>query len=135
MVSLQGRKEKGKNKEWEKKQMDAKVEYRNIQVHMKRERWELWQTGEFMGPLQKVATTRLYPTAVMGNTDLVLTGFRIFQEIWILMRQFLIFKHEQTNSNFKEQYAEQTQYVCRWGIISGLKLGWGKESTHLTYHV
>lgn len=83
----------------------------------------LWQTGESTGPLQTGATTRLYPTAVMGNTDLVLTGFRIFQEIWILMRQFLIFKHEQTNSNFKEQYAEQTQYVCRWGIISGLKLG------------
>ena len=39
----------------------------------------LWQTGESM-TLQKVTTIHLYPTAVMGNADLVLPDLGVFQE-------------------------------------------------------
>lgn len=85
-----------------RKRWSTKVMYRNIQV---------WQTREFMPPLQTVATTHLYPTAVTGKqvqSCQVLEFFKKSQKIWILMWHLLIFKCGQTNSNFKEQYAEWT---------------------------
>lgn len=36
-----------------RKRWGTKVKYKNIQVHTRRERWELWQTGEFMAPYKK----------------------------------------------------------------------------------
>ena len=74
--------ENNQGSEKKKKKQCTEVKCRNTLVHTRdtRGNGRTVPNRRVHDFLQKVATIHLYPTAVMGNADLVLPGFGVFQE-------------------------------------------------------